>query len=97
MDENGNEAHERNMEVKFLDELLYYGCPNEAWSVQLLCEEEGSRISLPSPILIRWNYTSLLKRTAIQGLLLLTTGGYETALMSKKLGWQQKNISKAFL
>ena len=41
MDENGNEAHERNMEVKFLDELLYYGCPNEAWSVQLLCEEEG--------------------------------------------------------
>ena len=40
MDENGNEAHERNMEVKFLDELLYYGCPNEAWSVQLLCEEE---------------------------------------------------------
>lgn len=41
MDENGNEAYERNMEVKFLDELLYYGCPNEAWSVQLLCEEEG--------------------------------------------------------
>ena len=41
MDENGNEAHERNMEVKFLDELLYYGCPNEAWSVQMLCEEEG--------------------------------------------------------
>ena len=58
---------------------------------------KGSRISLPSPILIRWNYTSLLKRTAIQGLLLLTTGGYETALMSKILGWQQKNISKAFL
>ena len=41
VDEYGIRAHERKMEVKFLDELLYYGCPNEVWSVRLLCEEEG--------------------------------------------------------